>query len=222
MSQEHIAVLTPDAAARTATRSRFFVVVAALLLAFVLGGFARTFFLRPFFDVLPVPFYVYLHGAVVTTWFVLVVVQTFLVAANRTHVHRRLGVAAAVVAVALVISSLNAVLRFPFRLATENVEGETADFSGQGIVVWLDLVALALFTAFVAAALYWRKHADTHKRLMLLASIAIIGPATARLIANRRVHRATAIGVALLFVATVAGIAIALTPLGSAFITALE
>jgi hypothetical protein len=158
MAREPVAVAADAARVpRAAARSRFFIGVAVLLLAFVLSGFARTFFLRPFFDVLPVPWYVYLHGAIVTTWFVLVVAQTILVAADRTHVHRRLGVVAALVAVAVVLLSLNAVLRFPYRIATEDVEGEEQGLGGVGIVVWLDLVSLLLFMAFVGAALYWRK-----------------------------------------------------------------
>jgi len=38
----------------------------------------------------------------------------------------------------------------------------------------------------------------------------------------RRVHRATAIGAALLVVASVAGVALAISPLGAALVAALE
>src|SRR5215831_7221368 len=48
------------------------------------------------------PAYLVLHGVVLTTWYVLVAVQTWLVAAHRTNLHRRLGIVAVGVAVLLV------------------------------------------------------------------------------------------------------------------------
>ena len=38
-----------------------------------------------------------------------------------------------------------------------------------------------MFAAFVSLAVVFRKNPETHKRLMLLASISIVGPALARL-----------------------------------------
>src|SRR6185436_19415362 len=75
----------------------FFPVVSGLLLAGLLVGFAKTFFLRSQFDVPPMPPYLYVHGVVLTTWFVLVLVQTCMVAADRTALHRNLGFLAIVV-----------------------------------------------------------------------------------------------------------------------------
>jgi hypothetical protein len=67
--------------------------MALAILATVLVGFARSFFLRPLFPGWPAPpetiFYV--HGAVFAAWIVLLVGQASLVAAGRTDVHRRLG-----------------------------------------------------------------------------------------------------------------------------------
>jgi uncharacterized membrane protein YoaK (UPF0700 family) len=40
---------------------------------------------------------------------------------------------------------------------------------------------MVLFPSFVAAALYWRRNKEAHKRLMLLAYISIIAAAVARL-----------------------------------------
>jgi hypothetical protein len=237
-------------ARRTANRSRFFLVLSAALLALVLAGFARTFFLRPFFDVLPVPWYVYVHGSLVAAWFMLVAIQTSLVAADHTRVHRRLGIGGGALALAVVAVSLVAVLRLPARINSADVDGEgVIDFA---VVVVLDLVALALFSIFVAAAIYWRRRAEFHKRLMLLASIAIVGPATGRLIplvadipvlpavfvalplvlpfvlvvhdvlANRRLHPATLGGVPLFVVLNIAGFAVANSPAGRGLIAALQ
>ena len=80
----------------------FFPVVSSLLFAGLLVGFAKTFFLRSQFNVPPIPPYLYVHGSVLTTWFVLVLAQTCLVAAHRTDLHRRLGIVAVVVGVLII------------------------------------------------------------------------------------------------------------------------
>jgi len=47
-------------------------------------------------------------------------------------------------------------------------------------VVWPNLASVRAFTLLGAAAILLRGRPQAHKRLMLLASIAIIGPAVAR------------------------------------------
>jgi hypothetical protein len=169
--------------ARSKDRRRYFVAAAAVLLAVVVAGFSRTFFGRVFLDVPPIPWYLIAHGFVLVSWFVLVVVQTSLIAAHRTDLHRRFGIVGALVAAAVVVAALVAIVNYP---ASVNARGST--FDGDSLdpllvstIVWTDLAALATFVIYVAAALYWRRRSDIHKRLMLLASIAILGPAVGRI-----------------------------------------
>jgi hypothetical protein len=82
-----------------------------------------------------------------------------------------------------VIVAVIAIVRYP---ASVNAIGST--FDGTSLdplivrtIVWTDLAALATFVIGVTAALYWRQRSDVHKRLMLLASIAIMGPAVGRI-----------------------------------------
>jgi hypothetical protein len=92
----------------------FFPVVAGVLFAALLVGFAPSFFLRSLSASQPMPLYLYVHGVVLTAWYGLFLVQTALVAASRTALHRRLGLAAVVVAVLLVpISELVVVRAVP-------------------------------------------------------------------------------------------------------------
>jgi hypothetical protein len=97
------------------TRSRFFLASSALFLAVVFAGFTPTFYVRPSLwptEVIlarhgPVlPAYLYVHGVLLTAWFVLAFVQTWLVATRRTHVHRKLGLGGVVVAAGIVPISL--------------------------------------------------------------------------------------------------------------------
>jgi hypothetical protein len=67
-------------------------------------GFAPSLYLRAFFDVPPIAGYLHVHGAVVTSWFVWLVLQTSMVRTGRTATHRRLGVIGAVIAVLVVFA----------------------------------------------------------------------------------------------------------------------
>jgi hypothetical protein len=164
-------------------KSTYFLGMALVLLAFVLVGFGRTFFARPFFDVPPIPWYLFAHGFVLSSWFLLLVAQTGLIAAHRTDLHRSLGVLGGFVAVALVGVSLVAIRVFPAHVKADVLSAGVAfDETVVRTIVWTDLASLLIFSTFVAIALYWRRRSDVHKRLMLLASIAILGPAVARIL----------------------------------------
>jgi hypothetical protein len=171
-----------DSSTRPKDRRRYFVAAAVVLLAVVIAGFSRTFFARAFFDVPPIPWHLIAHGFVLVSWFVLVVAQTSLVAADRTDLHRRLGILGGFVAVAVVVAALVAIVYYP---ASVNARGSM--FDGTSLdpllvrtIMWTDLAALATFSIYVGAALYWRRRSDVHKRLMLLASIGLLGPAVGR------------------------------------------
>jgi len=143
-------------------------------------GFGPTLYLRPLFDVPPIPFYLYLHGAAGTAWFVLLVVQTVLIAQHRVHIHRRLGWAgiavAAIVLVSGIVTSANMVPRnVALGLTSE------ADLQLYINVTSADNAAFITFPTLVLLAAFWRRRPDIHKRLMLLASVPILGPAAARI-----------------------------------------
>jgi hypothetical protein len=163
------------------------------LLLLVLTGFTPTLYLRPVFAVPPIPIYLYVHGVVLTCWFALVVFQAFLIQTARVRVHRRLGSAGAVFSVGVLAASLMASLGVVSRVAASGINLD-ADASVLGIgvggmsvaaflasVVWQNVASAAGFAVFVATAVLLRRRPEAHKRLMLLASISIIGPALARL-----------------------------------------
>ena len=174
-------------------RSKFFLGMSILLLVFVLSGFAPTLYLRAFFDVAPIPGYLYLHGAILTGWFVWLVVQTSLVQTARTATHRRLGIVGAVWAAIVVAGGLLATLNVVARVVANGIDldSDISVLPALGVtgmtvavflsnVVWPNLASVCAFTFLVAAAVLLRGRPQAHKRLMLLASIAIIGPAVAR------------------------------------------
>jgi hypothetical protein len=93
------------------SRDRWFfsgMAVAAALTVFV--GFGRTYYLGRFFGAPPLSALVHLHGLVSTSWILLFLTQTSLIAAGRTDLHRRLGAAGGVLAMlVLVVGYLTAI-----------------------------------------------------------------------------------------------------------------
>ena len=156
----------------------FFSAMAASILLAVFVGFARTYFLRALLPVpTPAPLgltpLVHLHGLLFTGWAVLLFVQARLVAAQRIDLHRWLGMVGVVMAVLMVwigtLAAVHAVLRgvAPFGMDPRRF-------------LLIPLFAVGLFAVFVIAGIRARRDPQSHKRLMLLATIALLPPAIAR------------------------------------------
>jgi hypothetical protein len=167
------AIVLPGALAGRRPLRWFFPVVSSLLFAGVLVGFAKTFFLRSQFNVPPIPPYLYVHGSVLTTWFVLVLAQTYLVAARRTDLHRHLGIVAVVVGVLIIPISAFVVVH-----AARRTQGAITPLLRLEVVG--DLLSMVWFGGFVAAGVYFRRRPDVHKRLMIASCFTIYGPVFAR------------------------------------------
>jgi hypothetical protein len=157
---------------RPVSSVRFFFAAHVVLLLALVGGFSRSFYLRPLFSTHPLPPVLYLHGAVLTAWFLVAVMQGWLIQTRRVRLHRRTGYFAAAYAVVVVLMGVIADLRMGAEI--------TAPRDPEGIVFWGNLFSLALFATFVSLAVVFRKRPETHKRLTLVASISIVGPAVAR------------------------------------------
>ena len=170
---------------RSRRESRYYVGIAIVLLAIILVGFTRSFYLRPFFTFhhsldlsgsARMPVLVILHGMVLTAWFLLFFGQVWLAATRRVHVHRQLGIAAAVTAAVLVVVTAPTIILAIPRLEHAHIPAEII-----ATLVAGDALSLVWFALFVGLALYLRRRSDTHKRLMVLACVAILVPALARL-----------------------------------------
>ena len=165
---------------RAAPRSRFAVGIALAMLAINLVGFGPTLYLRPFFDVPPIPPYLYAHGVAGTAWFVFLVIQTMLVAQRRVSIHRRLGWVGCAVAVAVLVSGIYTSTNMVPRNVAAGLASE-ADIALFGFVTSADNAAFIVFPTLVLLGVLFRRRADVHQRFMLLASFSILGPAAARI-----------------------------------------
>jgi hypothetical protein len=148
----------------------FYSGMAALLLALVVVGFGRTYFFRS------LPVYLHVHGWLLMLWFAVFLTQTVLVARRRIASHVKLGVLGT--ALAALVCGLNVAVIIR-AIARSPANGLPTAFLP--ILVIGDLVAILRFATFVAIGVALRHKPESHKRLMLLASISFIGAAIARL-----------------------------------------
>ncbi len=157
-------------------RERWFYIfmsIAAVITVF--AGFSRTYYLRPYFTTAPLMPLLHLHGLVFTSWLALFLIQTTLVAAHRTDIHRRLGILGGVIAgLMILIGPTTAVIR-----ASQGATPVPGISPLSFLVV--PLGDMFVFAILVGAGFYYRRRADVHKRLMLLATISILAAAIARL-----------------------------------------
>ena len=165
------------ASPRRAERA-FFGGMSALIAVTILLGFARTYYLRMLVGAPspPIPTLtplIHVHGLLFTGWIVLLLAQTGLVAAGRVDVHRRLGFAGAAVAVLMIgvgtLTALHGVVR-----------GVSPGGMDPRRFLAMPLFALVVFGLLLFAGLRARRDPQSHKRLVLLATIALLPPALAR------------------------------------------
>lgn len=175
--------LAPRSPARVAgAHDRLFYGAMAVALGVtVFAGFASTYYLRFFADGPratlsggPFTALVHVHGALFTAWVLLFIVQTALVASRRVAVHRRLGVAGAVLAAAMVAAGTFTAI------ATAARGGAPTGVDPLAFLI-IPIFDMVLFATFVSAALALRRDKEAHKRLMLLAYVSIVVAAVARL-----------------------------------------
>jgi hypothetical protein len=177
----------PLAAAPTAARRfrlaehRFYAWACVAAFAVVFAGFARTYYLRVLFGRPPLPWLLRLHGALMTSWFVLFFVQTRLIASHRINLHRRLGVFGAVLAGLMVVIGATVALRGAARNIHRPHVGGPPPLMFMGFI----LVVLLVFAMLVGAALLLRRRRDYHKRLMLMSCLSMVGPGLTRIPFNQ-------------------------------------
>lgn len=154
---------------------KFFLAMAIFSLGAVFLGFARSYYLAGIYHTHLPNRLIAVHGAVFTTWIVLLVVQTGLVAGRRIAVHRALGLFGAVLAASMVVLGLTA--------ATDSLSRGFAPPGfplGPRVFYARPVLEIITFAILIGAALWLRSNGPAHKRLVLLATITLLGAAIDR------------------------------------------
>ena len=162
----------PRAESERRRESLFFLAMAVSITLVVLIGFARSFFLS-FLWRQPAPdassesvFYV--HGTVFAAWMALLIAQPTLIKNHHVNRHRQLGWAGAGLAIIVALMGIVVCLVAAARPATSVLPPLPLDFLG------VLLSGVAMFGVLVGLAITFRRDAQTHKRLMLLASVNLL------------------------------------------------
>ena len=178
---------------------RYFSVAAVAVTATVLAGFIPLYTLRLLRHDPNLTLLVHAHGFVMTAWIALFLTQTLLISRHRIDLHRRLGmfgVGLALVVILVGVPTLvNAAARKSHDVHSTRFLWMLAAFDG---------IALVVFAGLVAAAVLLRRRGDYHKRLMLMATLSLLGPAFGRLTEYARGFRGNSdFGVLLLCIVSV-------------------
>src|SRR6266849_692351 len=151
----------------------FFSAMALLILATVFVGFSRTCCLAGVVHA-PLPsLIIHLHGAAFSCWILLLVTQTSLVSAGRVDIHRRLGIAGFLLACLMVILGVLA--------ATDSLvrQGGPPSLDPKLFYV-IPMTDMLIFATLVFFAFRARSNPPAHKRLILVATTALLIAAIAR------------------------------------------
>ena len=144
-----------------------------LLVGGILYGFSFTY-LRPLLHGDAFPALIHVHAALWFGWFGLFSIQAYLIGRTKLRWHGRLGIGVAAYTAALVSVSLILAVRTIGRdahLVTGGIEA---------VSTIIPLSQILMFLMFFTWAVARRRHADEHKRLMILAALVGSTPAIAR------------------------------------------
>jgi hypothetical protein len=162
-------------------RRRFYVGVALFMTAIVVSGFWRTYFGPLLRGTMERPWIFHLHTLVFMGWMILLLAQVTLVSLGRTRIHRKLGKIG--IAYGFVVLAVGLVMTFTAPLLHLAAGDQKMD-EAAGLLL-LPLGDMVLFAGFFTAAIVYRPKPEIHKRLILLATVALLFPAVARLAFER-------------------------------------
>jgi uncharacterized membrane protein YozB (DUF420 family) len=151
----------------------FYIGVAMTLIVLNLIGFAPSL-VEPSGRMAPLPLtpLVTVHVIIASIFLLVFLAQTTLVATGRTDIHRKLGIAGTVLALAFVVTgylSLVEQARRGFDLAGDIAQLPIPPGASVVGVIMVPIIFFLTFGVLLGAAVYYRQRPEVHKRLMLLA-----------------------------------------------------
>jgi hypothetical protein len=169
----------------------FYSGAAALLLVLMFLGFQQFYLhgkaypdreLAP-----PIRTLVILHAVGMSAWVLLFLIQPLLIVVGNRRLHMVLGKYFAALAVATVILG--------FWVGIEATRLKPPDLRIWGLLprqfMAVPIVSMAIFAGLVAVGVWKRRQPEIHRPMMLLATLAVMPPAVARIDALNRIYQGT-------------------------------
>jgi len=153
-------------------RGYFYFFMSLLIAATAVYGFSHTIDHNLIHRSPLPPFVLYIHAIVFPAWIVFFIVQSTLIRSHKVRLHRRLGWFGVGLAVAIIIvGTLTAISMARFE--------EKDPFNSAAFLI-VQVMDLSSFAVPFALAIYWRKRPEFHRRLVLIASCALLDAAFGR------------------------------------------
>ena len=147
--------------------TRFFRLFSWVILGFVIIAFGGKAVLNS--KILPpITMMPHFHAVTMLSWFGLLAVQSSLIDMGRNSLHRWLGRLSPIVVISFIIFSAV-------------ISKANWDRVGDPLLMTANIVNISLFSGFYVSGVLLRAHTDTHRRLMIFATLALMGPAAARI-----------------------------------------
>lgn len=159
-------------AASTATarlRRKFYIAISAVMVIMIFVGFWPSYYGPLVRGATQAPWILHLHGAIFISWMFILVAQTVLAARGRIRTHRALGKFGIGLGTAVFLMGL--IVSFAAPVMTYNAGTRTLDEAAGFLLI--PLGDMALFGPLFFTAVAYRTRPELHKRLMILATIAV-------------------------------------------------
>lgn len=161
---------------RRAFERRLFLFIVVAITAITFLGFARTYYLLPALGGNPLRLVTHIHGMLMSAWTLLFALQVYLIRSKNVKVHMRLGRLGVALAVMIVVVGILTALS----AAKYGSPSFPPDVTPLGFMI-VPFTDMVLFPIFFGLAVYWRKRAADHKRMMMLTAISILPAAVVRI-----------------------------------------
>jgi len=159
---------------RDTNKAIYYAATSALIAVIVVAGFGPAYF-GAMISGVGTPLVLHFHATVFAGWIALFATQSLLPAFGRVDLHRKLGKFGIGYAVFLVIVGLVTTVN---RVAFYFNDGQE-EFAKEFLIS--PLSDMIVFPIFFAAAISYRHKPETHKRLMLVATVMLTIAAVARM-----------------------------------------
>jgi hypothetical protein len=166
--------IAPEGARVRVGSDAFFVWMAFACVAIAFGGFGLEYWASTAAGKLSVPPIYHIHGVLFSAWTIFLWVQAMFISNGQPARHRGSGLIGISIAASMVWAGL--------LISISAIRNHTAHGFGEGALTFsvVQVTAIALFAGLVIAALVLARDRETHKRLMLVATIGILEAAIAR------------------------------------------
>ena len=118
----------------------------------------------------------HIHGSLMGSWVLLLVVQPLLIHKHKYVAHRFIGRLTYLIAPLMVVTM---VLVARLNYLKGIVDSSSQEVFSRQSITWMQIF---LFTFFYSLAIYYRKDTQKHLRFMIATAIVMIGPAMSRII----------------------------------------